>query len=142
MIKKLFNYYKSKPAYSKKCKDFMIWCGEDENRQQVSGGYIGLAKNKKIIVNYLEGKPNQKWHLLYSYCYKHKKMSGKVGDLKCPELIIWMCEVADIEITDIDINIMKEYILKKGRMGRNDAGLYLWKKNKDKIFEKVNKYGT
>lgn len=140
-VLKLFNYYSNKPSFMPRYKEFMKWCGEDINRQQIDGGYIALAKKKHIPVNYSKGCPNQKWHLLYSYCYNYKQMKGNVGELKCPELVIWMSEAAEIVVTDEDIKIMKKFILDNGRIGRNYAGVYLWNKNKEEIIKKVIKYG-
>ena len=135
-----FNYFRNKPAQTNKCLEFMKWCGEDINRQQIKDGYISLAKEEGIEVNYSKGLPNQKWHFLHSYCCIHKQMTGVITNLFCPELIIWLCE-ANISVTDEDINIMKQYILNNGRSGRNSAGNYLWNKNKEIIFKKVNEYG-
>jgi hypothetical protein len=136
-----FNYFKNKPAQTNKCLEFMKWCGEDINRQQVKGGYIDLAHEEDIEVNYSKGLPSQRWHFLYSYCCRHKKMTDAVGNLLCPELIIWLCEASDISVTDEDINIMKQHILNNGRAGRNSAGNYLWNKYKEIVFKKVNEYG-
>ena len=141
-VQEIYGYYMSKIDTTKQCLDFMIWCSENKERQQINGGYIKYAKKIGRTVDYSKGMPNQKWHLLESYCINNRKMTGNVGDFKCPELVIWLCEAALIEVTDEDIDIMKKYILDKGRKGRNEAGLYLWNKNKNEIIKKVKNYGA
>ena len=72
--------------------------------------YIGTAKNPeiaekdKVIIDQSTAEPNQKWHLLRSYCRYHMKddNDAKVRQLLCPELVLWMAEAAGIDKKVID----------------------------------------
>lgn len=136
-VEQLYKYFENKKDFTDKCMSFMNWCSQDINRQQISGGYIEYFKDINEPVNYKIGIPSQKRHLLESYCLNYKNMSGKIGDLKCPELVLWMCEASDINIPNEDIDIIKSFIIKDGRKGRNNAGLYLWNKYKKIIEDKI-----
>lgn len=62
--------------------------------QQVSGGYIDLAKKRKLTVDYTKAEPTQYWHLIEEYIPSVPE--GKVfsRSIVCGELIFWMAEVS------------------------------------------------
>lgn len=83
--------------------------------KQKSGGYI---KNAKIagVQN-----PTQYWHLIYSWCGKHKDDDPFDKRIQCGELIIWMAEVSEAvpakELSKLCDRILASYL--NNRRGGN-----------------------
>lgn len=75
-----------------------------EVHQQQEGGYIDVAKKAGIEISREKCIPNQKWHMLVSYIRDDRK-DDKTSCMKsisrviCPELLIWMAEALDMDIT-------------------------------------------
>lgn len=72
-----------------------------EEYRQKSGGYIQFALETGHPIDADSHEPNQKWHLLESYCMyrmaKEKTAELTVLGFKCPELLLWMAEAAGID---------------------------------------------
>lgn len=62
--------------------------------QQTGGGYIDLAKKRKITVDYTKAEPTQYWHLIEEYCPSVDKDKSFNKSIVCGELIFWMAEVS------------------------------------------------
>ena len=61
--------------------------------QQQSGGYIDIAINKGILVDYKQYTPSQYWHLM-NYCDENDPNKKFPKSVVCGELIFWMAEVS------------------------------------------------
>ncbi|MBQ3469559.1 hypothetical protein IJH16_01135 [Candidatus Saccharibacteria bacterium] len=61
--------------------------------QQTGGGYIKIARERGVRVDYTKAEPTQYWHLVKEYC-PSKNGSGTFS-VPCGELIFWMAEVSD-----------------------------------------------
>ncbi len=60
--------------------------------------YIDFARTTGHTVSAEQCEPNQKWHLFEAYIsWKFKKNRENVGQLRCPELLLWMAEAAGID---------------------------------------------
>ena len=139
----LINKLSTKKEHYPLSDNFMKWCGEKESRQQHPSGnknsknknYIDNALEAGIEVNYSKCTPNQKWHFIESYCnILHKDETDFRFILKCPELIIWLCEALDVGINEKDINEIKS-----DNISRNDMGIIIWKKYSNRIVEEIKK---
>ena len=62
--------------------------------QQTGGGYINLAKKRKIIVDYTKAKPTQYWHLTEEYIPSVPEDKVFSRSIVCGELIFWMAEAS------------------------------------------------
>lgn len=62
--------------------------------QQTSGGYIKLAKQANIPVDYTKALPSQYWHLIVEYCPSVPESKSFTKSIVCGELIFWMAEVS------------------------------------------------
>lgn len=62
--------------------------------QQISGGYIDLAKKRGLTVDYTKAKPTQYWHLTEEYIPSVPEDKVFSRSVVCGELIFWMAEVA------------------------------------------------
>lgn len=97
---------------------------------QKTGGYINIAKSKKIEIDATKAEPNQKWHLFNSYCTE-KNISRDAKEcymgLKCPELLLWMAEAAGFDVTDAAENAIRIIDSGVGGKKRNAAGLAIKK---------------
>lgn len=62
--------------------------------QQVSGGYIDLAKKRKLTVDYTKAEPTQYWHLIEEYIPSVPEDKVFSRSIVCGELIFWMAEVS------------------------------------------------
>ncbi len=134
-IEHLFNKFKDAEVYYPLSNKFMEWCAEN-HKEQKSGGFYKYVKRDNIVVDYAKHSPNQKWHLLKSYCTYEKDMKGYLKrHLSCPELSIWICEALGLGISKDDITHMEDMIIKGSE--RRDAGEYLW--NKYKLEEEISK---
>lgn len=61
--------------------------------QQTGGGYIKIARDQGLTVDYTKAKPTQYWHLVEEYC--PSKNGSDAFSVSCGELIFWMAEVSD-----------------------------------------------
>lgn len=62
--------------------------------QQTGGGYIDLAKKRKLIVDYTKAEPTQYWHLTEEYIPSVPEDKVFSRSIVCGELIFWMAEVS------------------------------------------------
>lgn len=62
--------------------------------QQTGGGYIDLAKKRKITVDYTKAEPTQYWHLTEEYIPSVPEDKIFSKSIVCGELIFWMAEVS------------------------------------------------
>lgn len=62
--------------------------------QQTSGGYINLAKKRKLTVDYAKAEPTQYWHLIEEYIPSVPEDKVFSRSIVCGELIFWMAEVS------------------------------------------------
>lgn len=62
--------------------------------QQTSGGYINLAKKRKLTVDYTKAEPTQYWHLIEEYIPSVPEDKVFSRSIVCGELIFWMAEVS------------------------------------------------
>lgn len=62
--------------------------------QQTSGGYIDLAKKRKLTVDYTRAEPTQYWHLIEEYIPSVSKDKIFSRSIVCGELIFWMAEAS------------------------------------------------
>ena len=72
-----------------------------EKYQKKDDEYVIFAYETGHIVNERMHEPNQKWHLFEAYfIYKLVEKDGDVefrrGSFKCPELLLWLAEAADV----------------------------------------------
>ena len=63
--------------------------------QQTGGGYIDLAKKRKLIVDYTKAEPTQYWHLTEEYIPSVPEDKVFSRSIVCGELIFWMAEVSN-----------------------------------------------
>ena len=68
--------------------------------QQTGGGYIDIAKEHGLIVDYTKAEPTQYWHLIEEYCPSVNKDKPFSKSIKCGELIFWMAEVSEAVSND------------------------------------------
>lgn len=61
--------------------------------QQSYGGYVDIAINKGIPVDYKQNSPSQYWHLM-NYCDERDPEKNFPESIVCGELIFWMAEVS------------------------------------------------
>ena len=61
--------------------------------QQTGGGYIKIARDQGLTVDYTKAEPTQYWHLVEEYC--PSKKGSDTFSVSCGELIFWMAEVSD-----------------------------------------------
>ena len=72
-------------------------------QQKATGNsYIDTAYDTGHTVSAEQCEPNQKWHLFEAYISLTFKKEGEnvvvdIGQLKCPELLLWMAEAAGID---------------------------------------------
>ena len=62
--------------------------------QQTGGGYIKLAKERGLTVDYKRAEPTQYWHLIEEYCPSVDDNKEFGRNVVCGELIFWMAEVS------------------------------------------------
>lgn len=77
-----------------------------ERYQQTGGGYIDYARQSGILVDKQKHSPNQKWHFFDSWLipsidagtlsWDSDARSRVYIGLKCPELLLWIFEAADV----------------------------------------------
>ena len=82
-----------------------------EKYQQKSGGYIDNAKKAGIEISKEKHSPNQKWHWFESWFYpsieegtyteEDDAKSKCYSRLLCPELLLWMYEACNVDLTKI-----------------------------------------
>lgn len=61
--------------------------------QQQSGGYVDIAIDKGILVDYKQNSPSQYWHLM-NYCDESDPNKTFSKSIVCGELIFWMAEAS------------------------------------------------
>lgn len=62
--------------------------------QQTGGGYIKIARDQGLTVDYTKAEPTQYWHLIEEYCPSVDKNKSFNKSIVCGELIFWMAEVS------------------------------------------------
>lgn len=91
---------------------------------QTKGGYHDVARQHNIV------NPTQKWHFTVAYYENKKNVEGSptYSSLYCPELLIWIAEVAGlnedilIEARDFIIDFEETNHLKGTEKGANYLG--------------------
>lgn len=98
-VKYLALYAKNKEEHYKISDDFVRDCG-GHYRQKRNTGYMAYAARVGQEVDANKAEPNQKWHLLESYCARtDQDMEIRENTFKCPELLLWIAEMAGIDET-------------------------------------------
>ncbi len=75
--------------------------------QQRDNGYIKIAKERGILVDYTQNLPSQYWHLM-NYCNNSDPNKSFTKSIVCGELIFWMAEVSHaVDANDL-MNLAKQ----------------------------------
>lgn len=112
-----------------------------EGYGQTEGEYFNYAKKNKIDINPSVAEPNQKWHLLvsyYDYKVKFKKFnmntSSSLERIYCPQLMLWIAEVAGLNIEALKEAKRKAIIFEKEKKC-TDCKFF----NSNKFFQNLKK---
>lgn len=126
--------------YIKKCVD----AGEVSTIKAFE--YVDEGFIMSVSVDKKQGEPNQKWHLLVSF-YGQSEIGKEdaiisTGAISCPELWLWMFEVAvdGVNITTKDIEELYKQMVKHKESVRGQwKNNKWWKENSEKYCAKLEK---
>ncbi len=98
------NSYELIMFYYDKAEHYPISDRFIEKYQQRKNGYLDFAKKTGHLISANCHEPNQKWHLFESWflqTVEEKKTDDlkeiKCEGFKCPELLLWMAEAAEVK---------------------------------------------
>jgi len=96
-VKDLVLFYINKKEHYD-ISDSFVKCNNGKYQQSKTNGYMVRAKEMGVTIDYTQAEPNQKWHLLKSYCARtDDDFEINNATFKCPELILWIAEAAGID---------------------------------------------